>query len=257
MIHIKMWGEENLSRVKGSITVLLLYMAIIPLLTFAWTQSSYLYANNAGTIISFADYFILANEPSIFFLSIVMISALLCISFNKNDFRINSIVRQTKLQNIWKKQAAVSLFVAFIVAIYLQIIAAIIGAFNYTVSINFYEKRSLFGFANYGNVLIGASLVKVIVFSFLSCFATLLVFNILYMLMKWIFNYDIACFVVIILAGMVDIFGGVGIGSIVGVGYMNWLPYRPATFLFPAAIVVALYVVGLNYSKRKEFFHAK
>jgi len=256
MKYIKLWNKEFADFFKENLNISIIYFVLLPVLSYSWINSN---TSRPGTDIfgkCFADFFVVSQNAYFFYFVVVIMANLLFVMMSRNDFKINIIVRQKSASQLWLKQSYFSLLISIVISIYKLIIVAVIGCFKYNVPINFDRKQSHFGLANQGLVTDTMTTLTVVLTSFAFSFLAILTMNLLFQLLNWLFNHKIICFICVFILGTMD-WSGYGLNSIASASYENLLNYRPITLLVPMIFAILLFVIGVYFSKKKEFLNAK
>ena len=260
------------SLVTGGI---LLTLCLIPLLAFIY----YRVLDSNSWAPTTMDLIIAAYNPSVglpllWLLCPLATMAVLIMLWSRKD-SVQVIVRQGSPLRIWRSYAGDIVSVSFVAALLLHASLMLLGAVFIGVDSNFDASTSIFSQELTGITLQGFSFAQASLTLFLYCFLVLLLENMTFGVLRWGTQKTTGAFIVLSILNLPQIHGSTSIvydimhnlvgGSLAfvnplsipyemsSVSYGTWLPGESHNLWFLLLLVIAVFGIGIWFSKKDYF----
>jgi len=201
-----------------------------------------------------ADGYIYTSVYWFFGIEIAILTNFLIFNLNKNDFNINTVLKQKSRALIWLKQVLKIGVISILASIWISICTYFASGLMTRYYINWSSVNSIYFRVN--KVVCNTIDLKDVIILFLVCSSIrIFIISIISLLIYWITNNKIISWIVIVSIGVLEITIPL-FYRVVSIDYqvINNSGVLLICFLYGLFLIAILTILGIPLGKRKEFY---
>lgn len=254
MMQFKKYNKYFFTFWKDNLLKVIIYIVLVPCITFICLYTNTLVYIRKELHISLADFLITTGNSILFYINLMFIPCILLSLMIRQNFSLNNIIRHKSKRILFCSYVYYGFLLSLFTSLYQFISSSIIG---YTLSdslINFDQSHSIFWFVNQG-ICSSVTFIEVLCYTFIFCFLYSCLLILIYLILKWFLFYDLIGILFLIILGLCDIYGGIGLCRLIGTSYVNLITYHPIYLLILCVGILICGCISIIFSRKREFLH--